>query len=45
MNIPSVPLGFTNWPLIQSKQPFGRENKRDEEVRDEENEAGLLSWY
>jgi len=45
LGIPSVPLGFSNWPLIQSKQPFGRENKEDEEIRDWEKEAEFLSWY
>jgi len=41
-DIPSGPLGVTNWPLIQSKQPFGRENKEDEEIRDGEKEAAFF---
>jgi len=41
--IPSVHLGFSNWHLIQSKQPFGSENKEDEEIRNGEKEAAFLS--
>jgi len=32
-------------PLIQSKQPFGSENKQDEEIRDVKKEPGFLSLY
>jgi len=34
-----------NYPSIQGKQLFGRENKEDEDIRDGEQEAGLLSSY
>jgi len=44
-DIPSVPLGFTIWLIIQNKQQFGREIREDEEIRDGEMEVGFLSWY
>jgi len=44
-DIPSGPLGFTNWPVIQNNEPLGSEKKEDEEIRDGEKEALLLTWY
>jgi len=44
LDIPSVPIRFTNSPVVQRKYQFGSENKEYEKLRDGENKDGLLSW-